>query len=116
MGAEWFAGRLKELRAAACLTQQQLAEKAGVAVGVIRKLERDENKPSWQTVVKLCKAMGVSSEEFMRPPSPTLPPTVAGRPKKPSTSPAEANVEKADDDAADAKPRAAKKGRKAKGK
>jgi transcriptional regulator with XRE-family HTH domain len=81
MKAEWFAGRLKELREAASLTQQQLAEKAGLAIGVIRKLERNENRPTWETVLALCAALGVSCEEFTRQPA-DRPPVMPGRPRK----------------------------------
>jgi transcriptional regulator with XRE-family HTH domain len=81
MNAEWFAGRLKELRSAAGLTQQQLADKAGLAVGVIRKLEQQENKPTWETALILCQALGVDCTAFTQPPA-ERPAAKPGRPRK----------------------------------
>jgi transcriptional regulator with XRE-family HTH domain len=86
MNAEWFAGRLKELREAAGLTQQQLADKASLAVGVIRKLERRENKPTWETALTLCQALGVSCEAFTQEPAERSPAT-PGRPRKQADEP-----------------------------
>jgi transcriptional regulator with XRE-family HTH domain len=86
MNAAWFAGRLRELRDAAGLTQQQLADKAGLAVGVIRKLERREHRPTWETVLTLCQALGVTCEAFTQEPA-ERPPATPGRPKKQADEP-----------------------------
>jgi putative transcriptional regulator len=77
-----FALRLKELRTAAGLTQKQLADKADMALGGLNKLEQGVNKPSWESVVALSKALGVSCEEFQRPPA-NREPQGRGRPPKP---------------------------------
>jgi transcriptional regulator with XRE-family HTH domain len=79
--AEWFAGRLKEVRKAAGLTQQQLADKAALAVGVVRKLEQGDNGPTWDTVLKLSQALGVDCTAFAQEPADTEPPG-PGRPPK----------------------------------
>jgi transcriptional regulator with XRE-family HTH domain len=67
--AERFGERLRELRAAAGLTQEQLAEKAGVKVGTLRDLEQTRNSPRWTTVVALSRALGVSCEAFLKEPA-----------------------------------------------
>jgi transcriptional regulator with XRE-family HTH domain len=52
-----FGARLQELRQQAALTQQQLADKAGLKVGGIRDLEQGINElPWWDTVLALTKA------------------------------------------------------------
>jgi transcriptional regulator with XRE-family HTH domain len=59
-----------------------LAEKAGMKLNGIRDIEQGINKPSWETVIALCKALGVKCDEFMRPPSPGSHPIAVGRPRK----------------------------------
>lgn len=70
--AEWarvtagnFGARLRELREGAGLTQQELAEKAGMARIGIAQLEGGRRKPAWQSVLALTKALGATCEEFM---------------------------------------------------
>src|SRR5262245_56839381 len=79
MSAEWFGPRLKELREGRGWTQQQLADRAGLAVGIVRKLERRENKPTWETALTLASALGVSTEAFVQEPA-ERPPAGPGRP------------------------------------
>ncbi len=81
MKAEWFAGRLRELREAAGLTQQQLALRASMAWRTITHLEGGDRKPSWETVLALCQALGVSPEAFLQEPA-DRPPPGRGRPRK----------------------------------
>ena len=82
MSAEWFAGRLKELREAAGLTQQQLAERAGMNRFGVAQLEQGRNKPGWETVLILSPALGVSCEAFNQEPEASSQPR-RGRPRKP---------------------------------
>lgn len=63
-----FSGRLRALREAAGLTQQGLATKAGMSVSAVSKLEHAGIDPSWSTVVRLGKALGVSVSAFEEPP------------------------------------------------
>ena len=56
--------RLRELRAVAGLTQGQLAEKAKLHRVEVAKLEIGNRSPSWETVLAICTALGVSCEEF----------------------------------------------------
>jgi transcriptional regulator with XRE-family HTH domain len=77
-----FAGRLRELRAAAKLTQFDLAVKAGVKPSTIARLEQGAAQPEWNTVRALAAALGVGVEVFAEPPSTSIPPRTLGRPKK----------------------------------
>jgi transcriptional regulator with XRE-family HTH domain len=61
---EAFGIRLRQLREAAGLSQQALADAAGVLVGAISRWERGTREPSWGNVRALCKALGVSSAAF----------------------------------------------------
>ena len=55
---EPFADRLKKLRERAKLTQEQLADKAGLDVGTIRQLEQGTRaNPLWQTVCALARGL-----------------------------------------------------------
>jgi transcriptional regulator with XRE-family HTH domain len=80
--SEWFAGRLRELREAKNLTQQQLADKAGLKVGGIRDLEQNRRTPGWETVLAVAQALGVGCEAFATPPA-DREPQGRGRPPKP---------------------------------
>jgi DNA-binding XRE family transcriptional regulator len=81
MKAEWFAGRLRELREAAGLTQEQLAERAGMAWRTITHLEGGDRKPTWETVLALCLALRVDCGEFAKEPTTQHEPR-RGRPPK----------------------------------
>jgi transcriptional regulator with XRE-family HTH domain len=83
MKAEWFAGRLRELREAVGLTQQQLADAAGLKLGGIRDLEQSRRSPSWETVLALAAALGVECTAFTEAPATTEKPG-RGRPRKPT--------------------------------
>ncbi len=82
MDAENFRGRLRELRSEAGLTQQQLADRAGIHRVEVAKLEGGDRSPTWETVIALCRALGVGCDAFLQPPSPGLAPPAAGRPRK----------------------------------
>lgn len=60
-----FAQSLKRLRQRAGLTQQQLADRAGLHQVKIAELESGRTRdPRWRTVVRLADALGVGVEEF----------------------------------------------------
>jgi len=82
MGVERFAGRLKELRAAAGLTQGRLAEQAGLTKDGVAQLEQGRREPTWATVLVLAQALGVSCEAFTHEPI-TISEPKRGRPVKP---------------------------------
>lgn len=82
MSAEHFAGRLRELREAAGMTQEQLAERARLAPAAVRDLEQGRNHPRWGTVLLLAEALGVADlREFAREPATQAAPR-RGRPRK----------------------------------
>ncbi len=55
----YIGDRLKALRIEQALTQGELAEKAGVALNTVARLERNENEPHMPTVRKLAAALEV---------------------------------------------------------
>jgi transcriptional regulator with XRE-family HTH domain len=59
-----FGEKLKAAREAAGLTQEQLAERAGVYLHVVSKMERGVREPTWPTALKFAKALGVSVAAF----------------------------------------------------
>ncbi len=83
MNADWFAGRLRDLREQTGLTQMQLAANAGLTKDAVARLERGARSPVWETVVALCKALNVTADAFLQEPS-TRPDAKRGRPRKAS--------------------------------
>jgi transcriptional regulator with XRE-family HTH domain len=79
INAERFAGRLKDLRTAAQLTQEQLAAKAGLTKDGIAQLEQGRREPTWATVLALAGALGVTCEAFTKEPE-KREPAKRGRP------------------------------------
>lgn len=78
-----FGVRLKELREARGLTQQQLADAAGMNKFGLAKLEQGVTEPYWPTVLRLAAALGVSCSEFVPP----GPPAAKGAAKRPARKP-----------------------------
>jgi transcriptional regulator with XRE-family HTH domain len=60
-----FGSKLKQFREQAELTQAELGARCDMAYQAIARLERGENEPSWPTVLKLAKALGVEPNDFM---------------------------------------------------
>ena len=59
-----FPEKLRELRTARRLTQQELADRAGMPLGTLRNFEQGIRTPMLATAAKLAKALGVSLGEF----------------------------------------------------
>lgn len=59
-----FPERLKEIREANHLTQEELAKKAGIKHGTLRNWEQGIGEPKWSAIEKLSVALGVSCEVF----------------------------------------------------
>jgi transcriptional regulator with XRE-family HTH domain len=59
-----FAARLKALREAKGMSQQQLADAAGLNVGGVTKIEQGQREPGWSTVLKLAAALDVDCTAF----------------------------------------------------
>jgi transcriptional regulator with XRE-family HTH domain len=79
INADYFAGRLKDLRTAAGLTQEQLAGKAGMTKDGVAQLEQGRREPAWATVLALAGALGVTCEAFTKEPA-KRDPAKRGRP------------------------------------
>jgi transcriptional regulator with XRE-family HTH domain len=61
---ETLGQRLQRLRLAAGLTQEGLAQRAGVPVWSLRNWEHDHRLPGLVPVYKLAKALGVPMEQL----------------------------------------------------
>jgi len=59
-----FGRRLRQLRRQKDLTQEQLAEAAEVSVDFISNVERGINAPSFESIERLAKALGVELKEL----------------------------------------------------
>lgn len=59
-----FGRRLRQLRRQKDLTQEQLAEAAGISVDMLSNIERGVNAPSFETLEKLAKVLGVHVKEL----------------------------------------------------
>ena len=65
MTTDTLAARLKAARAAAGLSQPQLAERAGVPLPTVRSLEQGQRTKVWlETAAKLARALGVSLDDL----------------------------------------------------
>ncbi|HEX4304974.1 MAG TPA: helix-turn-helix transcriptional regulator [Solirubrobacterales bacterium] len=62
--ADRFAKNLRRLRKAAGLTQEELAERAGVHRTEIGLLEHGKRRPGLEMLVKLAGSLGVPPEEL----------------------------------------------------
>jgi transcriptional regulator with XRE-family HTH domain len=57
--------RLKDLRIRRALTQQELAEKAGLSTNALNRLELDKAEPRMSTLRKLAKALNVEPAKLL---------------------------------------------------
>jgi len=60
----FLALRLKDLRQKAGLSQPELAEAAQVPVGTLRMLEQGRREPTFSTLLKLARGLGVKLSAF----------------------------------------------------
>ena len=56
--------RIKTLRENAYLTQEKLAEKAGISLDYLGKIEVSINKPGIKTILKLANALDIPIKDF----------------------------------------------------
>ena len=61
-----FGGNVREARVKLNLTQEELAEKCGLDFRQIGFIERGEINPTLQTIHRLCKGLGCSSNNLFR--------------------------------------------------
>ncbi|MBY0233230.1 MAG: helix-turn-helix domain-containing protein [Gemmataceae bacterium] len=74
---------MRELREAAGLSRKQLADRAGLrSEAGIRDLEQGRRSPTWETVVALCKALGVTADSFLKKPTAPVKRSTGGRPRR----------------------------------
>jgi transcriptional regulator with XRE-family HTH domain len=62
----YIGDRLRDLRKRALLTQRQLADKSGVGVTTIIRIERNQVEPHGSTIRKLAGALSVAPEELVK--------------------------------------------------
>jgi transcriptional regulator with XRE-family HTH domain len=72
--------RIAELRRAAGLTQQALADRMGVSLRRVQRLEGDALDLRLSTLAQLAQHLGAPVEELLRPPEETRP-RRPGRPR-----------------------------------
>ena len=63
-----FGARLREIRQARGLTQEQLAEKASISLNFLNLIERGERGPSFDSLERLAKALKQPVAELFLPP------------------------------------------------
>lgn len=57
---------IKKCRESAGFTQEELAEKAGISLDYLGKIEVNINKPGLKTIFKLASALETSPAEFFK--------------------------------------------------
>jgi transcriptional regulator with XRE-family HTH domain len=62
----YIGDRLRDLRKRRPLTQEQLAERSGVGIATIVRVERNQVEPRGSTIRKLAEALGVEPEELVK--------------------------------------------------
>jgi transcriptional regulator with XRE-family HTH domain len=62
----YIGDRLRDLRKRALLTQKELADKSGVGVTTIIRIERNQVEPHGSTIRKLAEALQVEPHELVR--------------------------------------------------
>jgi transcriptional regulator with XRE-family HTH domain len=81
--ASSFAARLRQARAEAKMTQEELAARSGVHRLTIARLETGARQPTWETVQVLARALGVDCTAFQTDAEAATPPAKKkGRGKK----------------------------------
>ena len=62
---QYFGVRLRDLRLEKHMTQQQLADKTGMAKGTISAYEQGKKYPSVEVLIKLCNTFQVSADYLL---------------------------------------------------
>jgi transcriptional regulator with XRE-family HTH domain len=62
----YIGDRLRDLRKRRLLTQEQLADRSGVGIATIVRVERNQVEPRSSTIRKLAEALGVEPEELVK--------------------------------------------------
>jgi transcriptional regulator with XRE-family HTH domain len=62
----YIGDRLRDLRKRALLTQRELADKSGVGVTTVIRIERNQVEPHGRTIRRLAEALEVAPEELVK--------------------------------------------------
>jgi len=62
----YIGDRLRDLRKRRLLTQEQLAERSGVGIATIVRIERNQVEPRGSTIRKLAEALDIDPEELVK--------------------------------------------------
>ncbi len=62
----YIGDKLREMRKRALLTQKQLADKSGVGITTIIRIERNQVEPHARTIRKLAESLDVEPHELMK--------------------------------------------------
>jgi transcriptional regulator with XRE-family HTH domain len=62
----YIGDRLRDIRKRALLTQQELADKSGVGVTTIIRIENNQVEPQGRTIRKLAEALDVEPHELVK--------------------------------------------------
>ena len=57
--------QVKRERERALLTQQELAERAGIGLTTLNRIENDHAEPHFRTIRKIAKALGVDAANLI---------------------------------------------------
>ena len=57
--------QVKREREKALLTQQELAERAGVGLTTLNRIENDHAEPHFRTIRKIAKALGIDAKDLI---------------------------------------------------
>jgi transcriptional regulator with XRE-family HTH domain len=57
--------KLKQIRTRRLLTQEELAEKAGISAATVVNVERNNQEPHFRTIRKLAKALEIDPTELL---------------------------------------------------
>lgn len=66
--------RVKELRKKHNMTQQELAEAISMRQESVARIEKGKHQPSYDAILKICDAFGISLPEFFSPGTEKFPP------------------------------------------
>lgn len=80
MDASHYAANLYNLRTAAGLSREDLAQAAGLTMQAIAYIEQGGRRPTLETAVAIAKALGLGVDDFLQPAK--TPKRGRGRPRK----------------------------------
>ncbi len=61
----YIGDKLKEVRTRRLLTQEELAQRAGISPATVVNVERNNQEPHFRTIRKLAKALDIDPTEFL---------------------------------------------------